>query len=136
MTKSNAPRRPPIVLSETDAERLSALALQREAGAPELAGLLLAELDRATVRPDHRAPRDVVRMNAVVQFLDDAHGATRTVQLVYPEHADIAAGRISVFTPIGIGLLGLKPGQTILWPDREGRERLLSVLRVEEAVAA
>ena len=73
---------------------------------------------------------------AVVQFLDDAHGATRIVQLVYPEHADIAAGRISVFTPIGVGLLGLKAGQTILWPDREGRERLLTVLRVEEPVAA
>jgi regulator of nucleoside diphosphate kinase len=136
MTKPNAPRRPSIILSETDAERLSALALQREATAPELAARLLAELERATVRPDDRAPRDVVHMYAFVEYLDAAHGAARTVQLVYPEQADIAAGRISVFTPIGVGLLGLKPGQSILWPDRDGHERPLTVLRVEEAVPA
>lgn len=136
MTKSTAARRPPIVLSETDAERLSALALQREATAPGLAALLLSELERAAVRPDRRAPRDVVRMNARVEYLDAAHAAPRTVQLVYPEQADIAAGRISVFTPIGVGLLGLKAGQAILWPDRDGRERLLTVLRVEEPVPA
>ena len=33
-------------------------------------------------------------------------------------------------TPIGAGLIGLAEGQSIAWPDREGRVRLLRVLKV------
>jgi regulator of nucleoside diphosphate kinase len=54
------------------------------------------------------------------------------VQLVYPAEADIEAGRISILTPIGAGLIGLREGQSILWPDREGRERRLTVVRVTQ----
>jgi regulator of nucleoside diphosphate kinase len=120
--------RPPLVLSETDAERLSALALQNEAAHPVAAGLLLDELERAQVR--RRVADDVVGMNSTVEFLDEAHGEPRTVQLVYPDEADIAAGRISIMTPVGAGLIGLKAGQSILWPDRGGETRVLRILRV------
>ena len=120
MSRSTAARRPPLILSQTDAERLSDLALQREAAFPEVAGLLLAELERAVVRPDHRVPDDVVRMNAFVAYRDESHGDVRIVQLVYPEHADIAAGRISVFTPVGVGLLGLSPVRLDVGPHALG----------------
>lgn len=134
-TTARAPARPPIILSETDAQRLSALAIQKEAAAPEAAGLLLDELERAQVRPDDRVPADVVGMNSTVEFVDEAHGQSRTVQLVYPAEADIAEGRISVLTPIGAGLIGLSAGQSILWPDRDGNKRALKVLRVARAAA-
>lgn len=127
--------RPRIILSETDAQRLSALAMQNEANAPEAAGLLLDEIERAQVRPDHLVPADVVGMNATVEFVDEAHGRSRLVQLVYPAEADINAGRVSVLTPIGAGLIGLAAGQSILWPDRDGHKRALKVLRVERAAA-
>jgi regulator of nucleoside diphosphate kinase len=123
-----ASARPPLVLSETDAERLSALALQNEAAHPVAAGLLLDELERAQVR--RRRPDDVVGMNSTVEFVDEAHGQPRTVQLVYPEEADIAAGRISILTPVGAGLIGLRAGQSILWPDRGGETRVLRILKV------
>ena len=123
-----ASTRPPLVLSEIDAERLSALALQNEAAHPVAAGLLLDELERAQVR--RRVGPDVVGMNSTVEFLDEAHGEARTVQLVYPDEADIAAGRISIMTPVGAGLIGLKAGQSILWPDRGGETRVLRILRV------
>lgn len=121
--------RPPIVLCESDVERLSTLALAME-GASKAAGLLLDEIERADVRPDAGLPADVVRMHSTVAFQDEAHGAARTVQLVYPHEADIAAGKISVLTPIGAGLIGLSPGQSIIWPDRDGRERPLRILSV------
>lgn len=123
-----ASARPPLVLSETDAERLSALALQNEAAHPVTAGLLLDEIERAQVR--RRVADDVVGMNSTVEFLDEAHGAPRTVQLVYPDEADIAAGRISIMTPVGVGLIGLREGQSILWPDRGGETRVLRILKV------
>jgi regulator of nucleoside diphosphate kinase len=131
-----APKRPPLILSETDAERLFALAARSRPALPALCDLLMAEIDRAEVRPDHRAPPDVVGMNATVEFIDESHGRPRTVQLVYPRDADIAAGRISVLTPIGAGLIGLRPGQRIDWPDREGRQRRLRVVSVSRPVAA
>ena len=51
-------------------------------------------------------------------------------RLVYPGEADIAVGKVSVLSPVGAGLLGLKAGQSIQWPDRDGRLRALRVLKV------
>jgi regulator of nucleoside diphosphate kinase len=121
-----ASARPPIIISETDADRLYLLA---ERAADRTIGLL-EELERARVRPDHHVPADVVGMNSTVDFLDEARGAIRTVRLVYPAQADIEAGKVSVLTPIGAALIGLKEGQSIRWPDREGRSRDLRVLKV------
>lgn len=129
-SKAKAATRPPITLSETDADRLFVLAEQAELNATGRSNGLLGELMRAQVRPDARVPATVIGMNSTVEFIDDAHGATRTVQLVYPAQADIAEGRISIMTPIGAGLIGLAEGQSIAWPDREGRVRLLRVLKV------
>jgi len=123
--------RPNIILAETEAARLSALALKMEKAAPFAAGLLLDEIERAEIRADGAVPDDVVRMHSTLQFIDGAKGRPRTVVLVYPSEADIAAGKISVLTPVGAGLLGLAARQTIRWPDRDGRERPLKVLKVK-----
>lgn len=132
---SSKKSRPPIILGKTDAERLTALAAKMEIGDPELAELLLGELERADVRDDEKVPETTVAMNSVVEFVDEAHGATRSVQLVYPNEADISANRISVLTPVGAGLIGLSTGQSIVWPDRDGRERRLRILKVERPAA-
>ncbi len=131
---SAAAARPRVILGETDAERLSALALQMEPSAPFAAGLLLAEIDRAEIQPDALVAADVVRMHSTVAFIDEAHGKRRTVLLVFPNEADIAAGKISVVTPVGAGLIGLTAGDEIQWPNREGRERALKILRARPPV--
>ena len=59
-----------------------------------------------------------------------ASGADRAVELVYPRDADISAGQVSILTPVGAGLIGLRSGQSILWPDRDGRERKLTIVKV------
>lgn len=121
------------MISETEAQRLTAIALQMEASAPAVADMLLNELERAQVRPDAAMPAQVVGMHSTVEFVDEVHGKTRTVQLVYPREADISAGKISVLTPIGAALIGLKAGQSILWPDRDGKDRVLKILSVKRA---
>ena len=127
-SKTRRTARPSIILGETDAERLYRLAEQASGVATSSA--LLGELDRATIRPDHLVPDTVVGMNSTVEFIDETHGETRTVQLVYPAQADIAADRISVLAPVGVGLIGLKEGKSIDWPDRDGKVRTLRVLKV------
>lgn len=128
-------RRPPIILGRTDADRIASLATKMEASNPELADLLLGEIERADVRDDKKVPASTVGMQSIVEFLDEARGSTRSVQLVYPPDADIAAGRISVLTPVGAGLIGLSIGQSITWPDRGGKERLLRILKVDKPAA-
>lgn len=130
MTKTLRRARPRLILPQTDSDRLSSLALRVPEPTSPAAKLLLEEIERAEVRPDDKIPADVVRMYSTVEFVDEAHGQARTVELVYPGEADIAAGRISVLTPIGAGLIGLRAGQEIAWPDRDGHVRQLRILKV------
>lgn len=122
--------RPPIRLSESDAEKLSDLAAAVEGRLPEVAKMLFQEIDRAKIVPDAKVPEDVVKMHSTVEFLDESSGRGRTVQLVYPADADIQTGAISILTPIGAGLIGLREGQSIAWPNREGKEQILKIVKV------
>jgi regulator of nucleoside diphosphate kinase len=54
---------------------------------------------------------------------------------VFPGEEDIAAGRISVLTPVGIALIGLRVGDTAEWQTRSGEWKRLRILRVEPASA-
>lgn len=131
LSQADAVARPSIIMAKTEVERLSTLALQMEQIAPMATDMLLREIDRAEIRPDAEMPGDVVRMRSTVRFEDDAKRVARSVLLVYPKEADIAAGKISVLSLVGAGLIGLSVGQEIEWPDRNGHQRLLRIIKVE-----
>jgi len=99
---------------------------------PQVAEMLLAEINRAKVVDDARLPSDTVAMLSTVKFVDDETGVERTLQLVYPQDADIEAGRISILSLVGAGLLGLRAGQSISWPNRDGHERPLRIIEVSQ----
>jgi regulator of nucleoside diphosphate kinase len=69
-------------------------------------------------------------MGSHVVFRDDTTGRVRQVTLAYPEQADISKGRVSVLTPIGTALLGLRTGLSIGWQTRSGENRRLTVLEI------
>lgn len=121
---------PPVHMIDHEADALAALAIGAQDRLPQVSALLLAEIDRAIIHAPDDIPPDAVTMNARVAFIDEASGGGRTVQLVYPGQADIALDRISILTPVGAGLIGLREGRSILWPDREGRERRLTIVKV------
>jgi len=133
MSTSKASRRPPIHMIDTEADALANLAVAAEERLPQVSALLLTEIDRARLHSARNVPADVVTMHATVRFVDEASGKEYEYQLVYPREADISAGRISVMTPVGAGLIGLREGQSILWPDRDGHERELRILSVSQA---
>ncbi|MEN0074292.1 MAG: nucleoside diphosphate kinase regulator [Paracraurococcus sp.] len=124
-------RRPPLLLSMADYDRLVALAGVMARRNPLLSRLLLEEADRAELVPAGELPAGIVGLGSQIEFRDTAAGETRRVQLVVPGEADIAAGRISVLSLVGAGLIGLSEGQSIEWPTQDGRLRRLTVLRVE-----
>src|SRR3546814_17657835 len=111
MTRKTAPKRPPIHMIDTEADTLADLAIGVRDRLPQVSELLLEEISRATIHHAGKIPHNVITMNAEVEFVDEASEATRIVQLVYPRQADIAANRISILTPVGAGLIGLREGQ-------------------------
>jgi len=127
------PRKPPIVLSAEDYERLSVLAHATMNRMPSLAAALAEELDRARVLAKGRQPQHVVCMNCEVDFRDETTGKIQKVTLVYPEDADISEGKVSVLTPVGTALIGLRAGQSITWETPAGGIRQLTVLEVRDS---
>ena len=125
--ENTARRKPAITITRGDHARLSRLvdSLPESAVAEELA----LELDRARLVSDEN-PNAMVRIGSTLRYSTDT-GEDRTVTLVYPGEADIAEGRISILTPIGVALLGLSAGQSIDWKSRDGRRHRLTVDHVE-----
>ena len=122
---------PEIVLGAADHRQLNILAMAGLTHTPDQSDDLLYELERARVVDDTDIPGDIVRMGSTVLYRTDA-GQEQRVTLVYPVDADIAQGRISVLTPVGTSLIGLRVGQSITWRDRAHKRHMLTVLAVEK----
>lgn len=120
---------PSIVMGLSDHRQLIVLAMAGRGHTADDADGLLYELERAEVVADDVLPADAVRMGSSVRYRTNG-GAERRVTLVFPKDADIGEGRISVLTPVGTALLGLRPGQSITWLTRDGRKQVLTVLAV------
>lgn len=123
--------KPNITVSALDAERLEALldaaglarGLHRDA--------LLDELARADIVAPQDMPPNVVTMNSTVRFEIDTPQEQFCLTLAYPKDMAQLDNGISILTPIGTALLGLKVGDSITWPRPDGQllnVRLLEVL--------
>lgn len=119
---------PEIILGKDEHHTLLLLAMAGTGHTADDSDELLYELERARVVADGFVPPDVVRMGSTVTFTTGE--STRTVQLVFPSQADISQNRVSVLTPIGTALIGLRTGQSISWRTRDDRRQALTVLRV------
>src|SRR5690606_12340481 len=81
MTKA---KRPPIHMIDSEADALADMAYSAKDRLPQASELLVTEIERAKIYSVDRIPADVVTMGSTVEYVDEASGAIRTVQLVYP----------------------------------------------------
>lgn len=121
---------PEIFLSRDDYDRLDQLL--GDSDRQGAAGLLRREIDRAVILPSAELPRDAVGLYRWTHYVDDGAGQPRRVRLVLPTEADIDQGQVSVLSHVGAGLIGLREGQAIRWPDPSGRARKLTPILVED----
>ena len=121
---------PSIAMLDTDFDTLDRLVGDLPGSGP--AGLLQQELDRAQVHASADLPKGVVTMNRWFHFTDGQGSDVRRVQLVLPRDADIDAGKVSILSYVGAGLIGLCEGESIDWPAPNGEMRRLSVIMVED----
>jgi regulator of nucleoside diphosphate kinase len=124
--------KPPIVVDNAHYRRLHDLASAAIERAPDVATLLLDELERAEVSFGNEMPPTVVNIGSEVTFRYNDNGQSRTVRLVFPNDADISKGWVSVLTPIGATLLGLAEGDQMEWITRHGEARSLTILTVNQ----
>ena len=135
MTKTSKRRaKPRIAITSSDANRLTVLASTMTARMPDIADDLMIEIERARIVKNADNVDGVVGMGSTVMY--ETGGDTKSVTLVWPGEADIAEGKISVMTPVGVALIGLSAGQAISWEARDGRSHTLTVKEVVHSVPA
>jgi regulator of nucleoside diphosphate kinase len=104
--------RPEITLGDAEHRRLLVLAMTASGHTADDTDYLHHELDRARLVPDDEVPADTVRMGSIVVYRTDT-GQRGTVEIVPPSEHDAARGRMSVVSPVGAALIGLRAGQSI-----------------------
>ena len=122
-------KKPKIVMTSTDLDRLEALIDSLPKTPFPGKAELLAEMDRADIVESQEVPPDVVTMNSKVRFAL-ASGEEFCLTLVYPKDMDGSADRISILAPVGSALLGLSAGDYIEWPKPGGGMLQLRIVEV------
>ncbi len=91
-----------------------------------IAALNMANLDKV--------PRDKVGLGSTVTLVDASSGEEVTYEIVTPEEADAASGRISPSSPIGRSLLGHQEGDdvTVRTPSRTREFELIKLVTVHD----
>ncbi len=108
-------------LTELDHTRVTRL-LPREVGSARGANIdeLNDTLDYADVVDAREVASDVVTMYSRVLLEDPATGQRQELTLCYPADADPAKGFVSVLSPVGASLLGLRVGAVASWQTPDG----------------
>lgn len=124
------PPLPAIYLLESEYEILADAVCGSASATPGIA-LLWRELQRAVILRTDEAPHGLVHLHSRVSYTDLGAPLRRTVDIAGPE--DTAEGgrlALSVTTPVGAALIGLRVGDRFSWPSGAG-VRALRVDRVE-----
>jgi regulator of nucleoside diphosphate kinase len=111
---------PPITLASCDYNRLLFTAMIRNEHGRRTANFLLEELRRAEICHPADLPEDVVSTNCRVIYRVDDESKSRTHLLVHPDELIWPGGEISVATPLGTALLGLRVGDRMPFLDDNG----------------
>ena len=103
-------------LTEIDYARLTKLLSQQRPA------YLADWLESAEVTTSRTAPANLVTMNSRVEVVDVHTHRRQVLTICYPVDAEPAAGFISVLSPVGSSLLGLKTGDIAKWLTPHGEE--------------
>ena len=91
---------------------------------------LRRKLDRALVVPAREVPPDVVTLYSTVKFRTERTREKHCLTIVFPGETRDREDSISVLAPIGLALLGERPGGAVECAAPEGT----STLRIQEIV--
>lgn len=103
---------------------------------PRIVEQLYDALMSAKMLPPQNISSSVITMNSRVLLRDLSSGREAELTITYPKDADNRERKVSVFSEIGIALLGQQAGDTVSWkvPEGNGQFEILRVTYQPEAV--
>jgi regulator of nucleoside diphosphate kinase len=87
-------------------------------------------LDLVDVLPSREIAPDLVTMYSQVTIVDARSAQRQTLTPCYPADADPGKGFVSVLSPVGMSLIGLRIGATAQWKTPSGEEFSATVAEV------
>lgn len=124
-------RRPEIHVTKWDLGNIeSLLSAHAEQWNWRSVEFLVRELMRATIVDESTLPADIVTMGSRLEYRDVGRDSSEIVTLAYPGEREFYDDAISVLTPIGAALIGLKAGQSICFAGPDGRPVTIEITRV------
>ena len=113
---------PPVIIPAPDYARLERLARAAWSDQHPTARFLLSEIRRARVVDDTVCRDDIVTLNRWVTYRLDL-GRYESRILVHPEDYVSSEFQLSVLSPVGTALIGIKKGPDALLEHRESISR-------------
>ena len=103
---------------------------------PDIVTRLDHKLKTAQTVAQHKIQGSVVTMNSRVLLTEMSKGRQAEVTITYPQDVDVREGKISVFSPIGVALLGCCVGDNVSWkvPSGIGQFQITKIVYHPEAV--
>lgn len=114
-----------IFITEFDLNRLRLVIADEKAarGSKKHLQGLEEELERAILVDSKDVPADVVTMNSRVRLKEMGSGEEMSIQLVFPQDADIKQNRISILAPVGTAVIGFRVGDVVDWEVPSGTRK-------------
>ncbi len=92
-------------------------------------GQLMEELERADIVDEEALDEDIIRLNSSFEAEDVATKKIWKLTLTLPQQANVKEQKISVFSPLGVALIGFRKGMTVKWA-LPGGMKTLKILNV------
>lgn len=125
------------LITINDYQRLSGLIkfAALETKMPDVINRLHSKFRAAKMLPQDRILNNVITMNSRVLLKEITNAREAEVTVTYPQEADGREGKISIFSPIGLALLGRQAGDIVSWktPNGTGRFEIVKIIYQPEA---
>lgn len=77
-------------------------------------------MDAEIVETEDAMRDDVVQLNSNITVEDQKSGKQMKFRIVLPSQANVGQGRLSLFSPLAIALIGYRKGQLVSWKMPSG----------------
>lgn len=102
------------IISDTDYKVLQGI-IERANFKSEEMEKLEAELERAEKVNDNEFVKDIIKLNSRFEVEDIETNRVRELTLTLPHQANIKKQKLSIFSPLGVALIGSRKGAIVEW---------------------
>lgn len=93
---------------------------------------LVDELKEASIVAGDKTPQGVIGLNSEVMLYENTLGKEIKVTLVLPSKVNPKNNMVSIFSPLGVALIGYREGDSLEW-EVHGNVRKYKILQVYNA---